>query len=220
MSAWAACRLVHEQVGIETVLHFPTRGRNVLRLKATCSARTLGVRNLFVCVAIRSRRRLPPQVQRRRRDRDRAVAADHRAVQRRGRSVGISIGEATSFFAGAAAHRRPPTSSGGAAARPEGTGRARFVLTQPVYAIEPLRRCGRPTSGRQAPLRVPIIAGVLPLVSSRHATFCTTRCRASRSPRACVADREAGESPAVGRPGWPWRRSRRRLRVRGWPGSV
>ena len=27
MSAWAACRLVQEQLGVETVLHFPTRGR-------------------------------------------------------------------------------------------------------------------------------------------------------------------------------------------------
>ena len=51
MSAWAACRLVHEQVGIETVLHFPTRGRNLLRLQGDLlGAHALGIRNLFVCV--------------------------------------------------------------------------------------------------------------------------------------------------------------------------
>ena len=32
MSAWAACRLVQDEAGIEAVLHFPTRGRNLLRL--------------------------------------------------------------------------------------------------------------------------------------------------------------------------------------------
>ena len=51
MSAWAACRLVHEQVGIETVLHFPTRGRNIVRLQGDLlGAYALGIRNLFVCV--------------------------------------------------------------------------------------------------------------------------------------------------------------------------
>ena len=51
MSAWAACRLVQEQVGLETVLHFPTRGRNLLRLQGDLlGAHALGIRNLFVCV--------------------------------------------------------------------------------------------------------------------------------------------------------------------------
>ena len=51
MSAWAACRLVQERVGIETVLHFPTRGRNLLRLQGDLlGAHALGIRNLFVCV--------------------------------------------------------------------------------------------------------------------------------------------------------------------------
>ncbi len=51
MSAWAACRLVEEQVGVETVLHFPTRGRNLLRLQGDLlGAHALGIRNLFVCV--------------------------------------------------------------------------------------------------------------------------------------------------------------------------
>jgi hypothetical protein len=50
MSAWAACRLIQER-GIETVLHFPTRGRNLLRLQGDLlGAAALGIRNLFVCV--------------------------------------------------------------------------------------------------------------------------------------------------------------------------
>ena len=51
MSPWAACRLIQEQVGIETVLHFPTRGRNLLRLQGDLLAvHALGIRNLFVCL--------------------------------------------------------------------------------------------------------------------------------------------------------------------------
>ena len=50
MSAWAACRLIQER-DIETVLHFPTRGRNLLRLQGDLlGAAALGIRNLFVCV--------------------------------------------------------------------------------------------------------------------------------------------------------------------------
>ena len=51
MSAWAACRLVQDEAGIEAVLHFPTRGRNLLRLQGDLlGAHALGIRNLFVCV--------------------------------------------------------------------------------------------------------------------------------------------------------------------------
>src|SRR5258706_391646 len=51
MSPWAACRLIQEHVGIETVLHFPTRGRNLLRLQGDLLAvHALGIRNLLVCM--------------------------------------------------------------------------------------------------------------------------------------------------------------------------
>ena len=51
MSAWAACRLIEERAGIETVLHFPTRGRNLVRLQGDLlGAQALGMRNLFVVV--------------------------------------------------------------------------------------------------------------------------------------------------------------------------
>ena len=49
MSAWAAAYLVQDQVGLETVLHFPTRGRNLLRIQGDLlAAHALGIRNLFV----------------------------------------------------------------------------------------------------------------------------------------------------------------------------
>ena len=49
MSPWAVCRLIEEQARIETVLHFPTRGRNLLRVQGDLlAAHALGIRNVFV----------------------------------------------------------------------------------------------------------------------------------------------------------------------------
>lgn len=49
MSPWAVCHLLQSQLGLETVLHFPTRGRNLLRLQGDLlAAHALGLRNLFV----------------------------------------------------------------------------------------------------------------------------------------------------------------------------
>ena len=49
MSAWAICHLVETQLGQETVLHFPTRGRNLLRVQSDLlAAHAIGLRNVFV----------------------------------------------------------------------------------------------------------------------------------------------------------------------------
>jgi homocysteine S-methyltransferase len=49
MSAWAVCDVVQRKVGVETTLHFPTRGRNLLRVQGDLlAAHALGIRNIFV----------------------------------------------------------------------------------------------------------------------------------------------------------------------------
>ena len=49
MSPWAVCSLIQRKVGIETTLHFPTRGRNLLRVQGDLlAAHALGVHNVFV----------------------------------------------------------------------------------------------------------------------------------------------------------------------------
>jgi homocysteine S-methyltransferase len=49
MSPWAVCDLLHHQVGVDTTLHFPTRGRNLLRVQGDLlAAHALGIRNVFV----------------------------------------------------------------------------------------------------------------------------------------------------------------------------
>ena len=57
MSPWACAYLIQQQVGLETILHFPTRGRNLLRVQGDLLAsHALGVRNLFVVMGD------PPQI--------------------------------------------------------------------------------------------------------------------------------------------------------------
>lgn len=49
MSPYAAAHLVQTQVGVETVLHFPTRGRNLVRIQGDLlAAHAMGLRNVFV----------------------------------------------------------------------------------------------------------------------------------------------------------------------------
>ena len=49
MSAWAVSHLIQDSLGIETVLHFPTRGRNILRVQGDLlAAHALSLRTLFV----------------------------------------------------------------------------------------------------------------------------------------------------------------------------
>jgi methionine synthase / methylenetetrahydrofolate reductase(NADPH) len=175
MSAWAACRLVHEQVGIETVLHFPTRGRNIVRLQGDLlGSHALGIRNLFVCVGDPVTIGDYPHG-----SNDIDVTATgllqlitehfNTGIDR----AGSPIGEPTSFFAGAAASPAAPDLEREIRLlkRKVDAG-ARFVLTQPVYTVAPLRDL-REAYERSvgAPLELPVMAGLLPLVSGRHAAF-------------------------------------------------
>jgi methionine synthase / methylenetetrahydrofolate reductase(NADPH) len=175
MSAWAACRLVQEQVGLETVLHFPTRGRNLLRLQGDLlGAHALGIRNLFVCVGDPVTIGDYPQGSN---NVDVTATGLLALITRdfnegRDRS-GSSIGEPTSFFAGAAvAPNAVDLEHECRLLKKKVDGGAAFLLSQPVYAVDQLhhlRAMYERTAGE--PLRVPILAGVLPLHTARHAEF-------------------------------------------------
>jgi homocysteine S-methyltransferase len=171
MSPWAAAYLIQQQVGVETILHFPTRGRNLLRVQGDLlAAHTLGVRNLFVVMGD------PPQIG------DYPEASDAQDVVPSGlirlvnhnlnRGVdqaSQSIGQPTGFVVGAAL-------SMGAANLEREIGvlhkkveaGAAFVLTQPVFDPAVATRFLDHFAG-QPPL--PIIIGLLPLYNSRHARF-------------------------------------------------
>ena len=175
MSAWAACRLIEEQAKIETVLHFPTRGRNLLRLQGDLlGAHALGIRNLFVCVGDPVTVGDYPQSLN---DVDLTATGVLRLITERFNAgvdrAGSPIGGPTAFVPGAAvAPAAPDLEREARLLHRKVEAGARFLLSQPLYAVEPLRVL-RETYERVAgePLTTPILAGVLPLVSARHAEF-------------------------------------------------
>jgi methionine synthase I (cobalamin-dependent)/5,10-methylenetetrahydrofolate reductase len=175
MSAWAACRLIQERVDAETVLHFPTRGRNLLRLQGDLlGAHALGIRNLFVCVGDPVSVGEYPHGS----DNIDVTATGLLALVANGFNAGVdragsSIGEATTFFAGAAlAPSASDLKREARLVRKKVESGARFFLSQPVYAVQTLRAllaAYEEIAGE--PLQVPVLAGVLLPVSARHAEF-------------------------------------------------
>jgi methionine synthase / methylenetetrahydrofolate reductase(NADPH) len=87
--------------------------------------------------------------------------------------AGSSIGEPTSFFTGAAvAPAAPDLDREVRLLERKVAAGARFVLSQPLYARAPLRDLEQTYERLTgSPLPIPVLAGVLPLVSSRHAEF-------------------------------------------------
>ena len=85
---------------------------------------------------------------------------------------------------------------------------AAFLLSQPVYALDQLRHpCARRTSGPPGEaLRVPLLAGVLPLHTARHAEFLHNEVPGIAIP-AAVRERLRTRGRTPGGPGWRWRRS-------------
>ena len=135
------------------MLHFPTRGRNLLRLQGDLlGAHALGIRNVFVCVGDPVAIGEYPQTLN-----DVDVTATglldlitsgfNEGRDRRG----STIGEPTSFFAGAAV--APSAVDPGREARllwKKVRSGAAFLLTQPVYDVDAVRGCGPRTSGSRA----------------------------------------------------------------------
>jgi methionine synthase I (cobalamin-dependent)/5,10-methylenetetrahydrofolate reductase len=175
MSAWAACRLVQEHAGVETVLHFPTRGRNLLRLQGDLlGAHALGIRNVFVCVGDPVTIGDYPQGSNNVDVTATGLLALINDDFNEGRDrAGSSIGEPTAFFVGAAVspNAGDPLHEIRLLKRKVEAG-ASFLLTQPVYEAEAIARMRADYERVHGePLRAPFLVGVLPLVTSRHAEF-------------------------------------------------
>ena len=169
MSAVSAALAVQQQAGIETILHYACRDRNLLGMQSDLlGAHSLGVRNLLIVTGD------PPKVG----DYPDATAVFDvdsigltNVVSRLNRGLDIggqSIGQPTAFHIGVAANQ-------GAFNLDEEIRRfefkveagAEFAITQPVFDVAELETF----LARIAKARIPIIAGVTPLESLRHAEF-------------------------------------------------
>jgi methionine synthase / methylenetetrahydrofolate reductase(NADPH) len=175
MSPWAACRLIQEHAGIETVLHFPTRGRNLLRLQGDLLAvHALGIRNVLVCfgdpVSIGD---FPEAMD----DYDVVPTGLMRLITQsfnRGMDhSGASIGEPTNYFTGCVVSpNAQDLDKEIRLLRKKVEAGAAFALSQPLFGPEPLlalREAWERTQDRE--LDIPILAGILPLANARHAAF-------------------------------------------------
>jgi homocysteine S-methyltransferase len=174
MSPWAVCDLIQRNIGIETTLHFPTRGRNLLRIQGDLLAtHAIGVRNVFVVMGDPTAIGDYPEAM------DNYDLAPTGLIKliKQGFNLGVDhagveIGEPTNFFVGCALNLIPkdPQRELKVLCRKLKNG-ADFFLTQPVYEQEKAQEFLSLYEREYGPLDKPILVGVLPLYSKRHASF-------------------------------------------------
>ena len=169
MSALAAAVMVQQQAGIETILHYACRDRNMIGMQSDLlGAHAMGIRNLLIVTGD------PPRVG----DYPDATAVyevdsigltNLAARLNRGQDIaGQPIGQATGFHIGVAANP-------GAFDVEQELRRftykvdagAEFAITQPVFDLPALAMFLE----RIAPIKIPVLAAITPLESLRHAEF-------------------------------------------------
>src|SRR5215469_14714469 len=171
MSCIALARLIQDHLGIETIIHFTTRDRNLMALQSELlGAHALGIRNILALTGDPLRVGDYPNT-------TGVWDVDSvgliRVIQGMNAgqdSTGWPIGARASFHIGAALNLNMTE---------EQTGKeiekyqhkieagAQFIMTQPIYEITPLLRflelVGEPP--------IPVLLGCIPLYSSRHAEY-------------------------------------------------
>lgn len=202
MSAQVACKLFQEQAGIEAVLHFCCRDRNILGIQSELlGAQGLGIRNLICITGDPPRMGTYP---------DATAVFDVDSIGlvnivdnlNQGLDIGGNpIGSQTSLLIGVGANP-------GALNLDEEVKRfewkveagAEYVVTQPVFDVDLLEQFMK----RVEPFRIPLLAGIWPLTSYRNAEFMVNELRVpvpnefmSRLKRANNADEARAEGIAI-----------------------
>jgi len=174
MSAWAVCDVVQRQVNVETTLHFPTRGRNLLRVQGDLlAAHALGIRNVFVIMGDPTAVGDYPEAM----DNYDLVPSGLIKLIKQGFNEGVdhsgtSIGQPTNFFVGAALNFCAPEPEQEIKnLRRKVRAGADFFLTQPIYRPEDGTEFLFAHEKKFGKLEQPVLVGVLPLVSLKHANF-------------------------------------------------
>lgn len=174
MSPWAVCHLVQTQLDMETVLHFPTRGRNILRVQGDLlAAHALGVRNIFVVMGDPTTVGEYPQAL----DTYDVVPTGLIKLLKQGFNQGLDYGgepitQPTNFVIGCAVNLNPPDPAREIKVlRQKIENGADFALTQPLFEAAHLDTFLARYEAEHGPLTLPLLAGVLPLYNARHAEF-------------------------------------------------
>ncbi len=174
MSPWAVAHLIQNLVGLETVLHFPTRGRNLLRVQSDLlAAHALGVRNLFVVMGDPTRIGDYPDAF----DTQDVVPSGLIRIIKQQLNLGLdkagnTMNDPTSFFVGTALSlNRPDLENEVKLLHKKINAGADFALSQPIYEAYVAERFLKLYEEHYGPLEIPILVGMLPLYSPRHAAF-------------------------------------------------
>jgi homocysteine S-methyltransferase len=185
MSALAAACIIQQQAGIETILHYASRNRTLLAMQSDLlGAHSMGLRNVLLVTGD------PPKVG----DYPDATTVSEvdsiglvNAVARLNTGLDIggqAIGSPTGFHVGVAVNP-------GALNLDEELRRfaykvqagAEFAITQPVFDTSEFSAF----MTRVAEYGIPMIAGLMPLESLRHAEFMANEVPGVRVPEAVVA---------------------------------
>ncbi|MFO7540968.1 MAG: bifunctional homocysteine S-methyltransferase/methylenetetrahydrofolate reductase, partial [Chloroflexota bacterium] len=174
MSAWAAAYLVQREVGLETILHFPTRGRNLLRVQGDLlAAHAMGIRNLFVTMGDPTKIGDYPEAMD---SYDIVPTGLIQLIKEQFNSgldkAGEAIDQATSFVVGCALSLTPadPAREIKLLHKKIRMG-ADFALTQPVFDPAAARRFIDQYEATYEEPIIPLVAGIKPLYNSRNAEF-------------------------------------------------
>jgi homocysteine S-methyltransferase len=174
MSPWAVCDLIQSNFGVETTLHFPTRGRNLLRVQGDLlAAHAINIRNVFVIMGDPTAIGDYPDAN----DSYDLVPTGLIRLIKEGFNAGVDhaggeIGQPTTFFVGAALNLSPkdPDRQIRILRKKLDSG-ADFFMTQPVFEVEKALDFLKRYEDQYGPLEKPVLAGILPLVTDRHARF-------------------------------------------------
>jgi homocysteine S-methyltransferase len=174
MSPWAVCHLIQSQLNLETVLHFPTRGRNILRVQGDLlAAHALDVRNIFVVMGDPTNIGEYPEAL----DSYDVAPTGLIKLLKQSFNQGLDYGgepivQPTHFLVGCALDLTPtdPDREIKLLRRKLENG-ADFALTQPVFDLAPAQAFLSRYEAEYGRLKLPLLAGILPLYNARHAEF-------------------------------------------------
>lgn len=174
MSPWAVCDVIQRNLGIETTLHFPTRGRNLLRIQGDLlAAHAIGIRNVFVVMGDPTEIGDYPEAMD---NYDLVPSGLIKLIKEQFNSgfdhAGSQIGDPTNFFVGSALNLEPKNQEREIKnIHKKITKGADFFLTQPIYNPTRARQLVDAYQEIHGEFTHPIFVGILPLYGSRHANF-------------------------------------------------
>ena len=167
MSALSLAVQIQREAGLETIIHQTTRDRNLMALQSDLlGAHALGVRNVIALTGDP-----PPEASQSSAVWDVDAIGFIRILKRLNEGVdfaGNSLGRPTDFFVACAAN---PTAGDVELelrrVRSKLDAGADLLMTQPVYDLETITSFFE----RLGAIDIPVLLGILPLMSSRHTEF-------------------------------------------------